>query len=191
MNIFKLAVLICVTMPYVYCGNSTSPSPRSDNENRVRKPLDFRSAEPELQKEITGRHFLLKTNDYADFRYDKEFEQISTNRFNTVYTVYNPRTGKPIHVVVCNYDSVTRLANVRVKFASKSVFAPEDIKYSIKLSRKMENLPYGIAGVSQTLLGEGIPHDLLVQFASENHSFLNVLELRVGNGEWYLLDSIL
>jgi len=168
----------------VACNNQ----PKSNNENVIK------AAEIEKSKQdLIGKQYLLKSNDYAEFKYDRLYSQ-EGNSYLTTYKNYNPNTGKAIHKITAKYNPQTNLVTVTVKALFGGVFAPDNIVYKVKVKSEFKNdqTSFGNKSYIEAFVGKGeVPWEIKLQFVNNDYTYVNIIEVCTREGadaEWYLLD---
>lgn len=173
--IFSSLLLIC-------CNNESSEK---------NKPLK-KSMKP-ITKDLIGRQYSMQDQQYLQFPYERSYTN-NGSLFVTTYQTFNPRSGNPIHKITVQHDTLTKVINVNVKAIFGGALAPDDINYSLTVSDEFRNFkPWGREGFYRKAFGTAIPFETLIQFATEDFSFLNLLEIQSeenhGERYWYILDK--
>jgi hypothetical protein len=193
-------ILICFCIFLLSCNNiSTKDSskppitalPPTDTNSTNNKPLAV--ALKMTATNLTGRQYSMQNQEYLNMPYDRKYSNKGAV-FTTTYLTYNPNSGNAIHRITVVYDTLSQKIKIKVKAVFGGVFTPDDLNYKLKVTPEFKTLqPWGQEGIYRKFAGTGTPHEILVQFATENFNYLNLLEVKSeddGDGRyWYLLDQ--
>ena len=142
---------------------------------------------------LIGKQYSMQDQEYLDLHYDRKYSD-SGSKFITTYQTYNPNSGEAIHKITVVYDTVSQEIKVNVKAVFGGVFAPDDLNYKLKVTNEFKTLEsWGHEGFYRKMVGTGVPYETLVQFATEDFTYINLLEVMSedngGKRYWYFLDK--
>ena len=146
-----------------------------------------------VTKNLTARQYSLQNQEYLDLPYDRKYSNAGS-KFITTYQTYNPNSGQAIHKIKVVYDTISQEIKVNVKAVFGGVFAPDDLNYKLKVTKEFKSLkPWGQEGFYRKFAGSGTPYETLVQFATEDFTYTNLLEIlsedNHGERYFYILDK--
>lgn len=142
---------------------------------------------------LTGKQYSMQNQEYLSLPYDRIYSN-NGSVFTTTYQTYNPNSGNAIHKITVVYDTISRQIKINVKAVFGGIFVPKDINYKLKVTDEFKtSKPWGQEGFYRKLAGSGTPYETLVQFATEDFNYINLLEVNSENDSgkpyWYLLDK--
>jgi hypothetical protein len=142
---------------------------------------------------LKAKQYSMQSQEYSDLTYDRKYSN-DNSKFITTYQTYNPNSGNAIHKITIIYDTISQLIKVNVKSVFGGVFAPDDLNYKLKVTPEFKTItPWGQEGFYRKFAGSGVPYETLVQFATEDFDYVNLLEVlsedNHGERYWYLLDK--
>lgn len=142
---------------------------------------------------LTGKQYSMQNQEYLSMPYDRKYSNIASV-FTTTYQTYNPNSGNAIHKITVAYDTSSQQIKVNVKAVFGGIFVPDDINYKLKVKEEFKTVqPWGQEGFYRKIAGSGTPYETLVQFATEDFTYLNLLEVNSendgGKRYWYILDT--
>lgn len=142
---------------------------------------------------LKGRQYSLEKNEYLSLPYDREYSN-NGSVYVTIYKTYNPNSGNAIHKITVTHDISKSQIKVNVKAVFGGMFVPDDLNFELPVTDEYRNFKtWGKPGFYRQLVGNSVPYETKVQFATTNFNYVNLLEIQseIDNGQryWYYLDD--